>query len=539
LSRLLPASHKHIFIALAALLAIVFLSPDIANRTGAEDAFMYAHEVEEFNYPQLLHPHHRLYHVFAKALYDLSGAERAFPVMLWLSIISGLLTLILAYFLLIRLIGANPWQALVSTSLIAFSNGFWRYTHEVETCTFTTLVALLFVAVAFKTGPTVPGCIYAALAGTAALLVHMALLPLVLGALPAWLIWHRAWTPLVVYPLLLGATFLTIDHSLENARLVAGPPYFTPVDTDQATVQYDPPPTTHRLSATQPIKAGVGFGQAFADASAIFAIAPLRTLLTDTLFPYRQLHEQTFLVRHMNLPTALMLLGMAVATALYFAFWVLRTLITFLRQHNGLKFTQWQPTHAFFWAWAAGTILMVFLFEPDNPEMWVVAMVPIQFSLAALWKITGQSWQRPGAILVALLITTNFFGGLRLLANPANDYHHATSIWTRQNASTHDLMVIAELRPNYERYLRYKSPVRILNVFYIDADEAMETLNTLTQDTRHIIIHERIARENLIDADNINNLRQQLAPDLHPLPNAPREFLWQPQTLPDELTTGE
>jgi len=524
--RLLPDSHQPLFFAIASLLVFVFVTPEIANRTGAEDAFMYALEVEEFSYPQLLHPDHRLYHVLAKALYDLSGAERAFPVMLGLSLISALLALALSYILIIRLLKATPWQALTSTALIGFSNGFWRYSLEVETCSFTALTALVFIAVAFASGPTLRGCLLIALTGTLAILIHKALLPMVLGALPAWLLWHRAWRPAALYVILTTTSFLLIDSQMTTARNDAFQTYQTTRQPGEI-VHYDPPPTPLRLSATQPVKAAIGFGQAFADGSAVFAIPPLRTLLTETLFPYRQLHEQSFLVRHMSLPAAISLLTLTIACGLFFAIWVLRTITTFLIQHQGWRFTRWHPTHAFFYSWAAGTILMVFLFEPDNPEMWVIAMLPIQFSLAALLKISGNSWTKPGALLVALLILTNYFGGLRLLANPDNDYHHATSHWSRTHANAEDVLVIAELRPNYERYLRYHTPVRILNVFYLPADQALDQIKTLASQAPTIVIHERIAREDLVNTPNINALRNLLAPNLHPIPDAPREFHWQ------------
>jgi hypothetical protein len=148
------------------------------NHTEAEDAYYYARMVESGRGAELYHRHHLLYLPVGRAL--LTGARaagyagRALPVLIVWSVVAGAVTVTSLAILLGR---RGGWAAV---GLLG-SYGFWRYSGTAEI--YVPVMALMTGALlcAVRSDRRVGWAAGAVILSSAALLLHLAALPAVLG----------------------------------------------------------------------------------------------------------------------------------------------------------------------------------------------------------------------------------------------------------------------------------------------------------------------------------------------------------------------
>ncbi len=475
----------------------VFCLPPIENRTEAEDAFTYALEVEKLPYGQLFHPNHRLYHPLAKGIFVLSKQERSFEVLAVFSGVMAVGSLFVFYFLIKKLTGAGNWQSLAWTVCLAFSYGFWRYAREVEVYAMGWLGCLSVLALFFlwKGGrPWVRGVMYAVVV-VVALNIHRALGPplLVIGLVDLFI--QRQWLAglvsagvgLLLYSVCEVSADALPTRKVSLAKRGELSDFFEEeLKVDRKQLSKKRP---FRLSSLP--KGAIGLGVSLLGGNVLMASEPVYEFFSKELFPYRFLAEEKMMVDG--------------TSSLWILFWLLGVFtVVFLIGTAGKML--WRsvrkgelPNSSEKWAVLAGLgcyLVMIIVFEPGNPEMWLLGL-PLVWLALALWLPRfpcRQIWFLGGALLV-----TNYVGGMFFLASKENDYHDQTSRLVRGEARAGDIYLMGTLNSVHARYVRYAVEVEVSVVKVGDrrTDEFYRLVGQHIQQGRRVFVHESLVRKDV------------------------------------------
>ncbi|MGE9268486.1 MAG: hypothetical protein ACQKBY_10340 [Verrucomicrobiales bacterium] len=469
-------------------LAGVFFCPRIANHSEAEDAFTYAREVEERPYREILHPNHRLYHPLAKAVFELSGAEKSYHVLVGLSRAGAVLALGFFYLLLRDLGVGGEGRRFALVAGLALTYGFWRYAHEVEVYAVGSAILLGVIWLVFRLPEKGRGVLCALLI-VFALNVHRALGPPLVVLALAYLVGRKDWRGLAFALLFLPSAYLITERLADLTSVTRAQP------RDELAVLLHEELRSQRavdraeatLSPASVPKAVVGLGSAVVGTNLIMGVDPVYELLQNRLFPYRFLEEERMMAEGWPLWQitlwTLCLLGVVVL-GLVMA-WQLRALPG-----------QWRGWSAQTWAviLAAGAYgAMIFAFEPGNPEMWLLG-VPLFWLMAAL--LTRAVASRWLAGWVACLAMGNFLGGISLLADEERDYHYVTSAEVRREARPGDLYLLGVTNAVHDRYVNYR--VKNLTIISVPRQSARfaefyQLLSNEIKGGRRVFVHETLS----------------------------------------------
>ena len=436
------------------------------NHSEANDAYDYARRVEAPGWSGLCHGQHLFYLPVCKGLFigarQARLAERAFPVMIWFSRVSGALAVVLLALLLRRrgaelehspdLAGALQIAAWMGAGGLACSYGFWRYSNEAEIyCPATLLVLLAWFAAAGR--PTQRNAALSGLCGALGCLLHIfAVLP-TFAALPLFYLWQRRLRHAVLHLVLAGTLCGTVYLAVYGTRAV------TEIFAGGAAQPEG------GFRATGLVQGAIGLTQDLTAGNFLFTQERFQQALTRT-FPHRALHRFIYTAQHADraartvpfVTLALLALTGLVLLAVRWKIWHAawrprRSLDPPLAAAAGL----WFGLHA----------LILLSREPGNPENWIMALPPlwllIAVTLYAPLAAAGRTLL-PAAMTV-LLLAHNYFGGLRLLARPQGDYCAAKAAWFLTRTAPDDLIITAE-SDEFVRYLAYHQTARIEHLLY-------------------------------------------------------------------------
>jgi len=436
-----------LFLALLGL----FLLTAPANHTEAEDAYEYARQAEQGRGVELFHFHHLLYLPLMQGLFrllqDAGYAGRAFPVLMGISMVCGALTICLFTSLLARRRGAVG--ALPFSLGLLFSYGFWRYACEAEIY----IPAALFAVWAFwlasdsAKGPW--RAIATAVTASLGILVHLLnVIPLAGGITLYYILRRRfktAGAHLLLVTILVAAVYT-------GAALTVGFSY-----------THESQPQEGGLDPWMLPKGLVGAGQAVVSGNFLFAYPGVQQQL-QRLFPYRMLGEELYMGRHAPLLSravpSVTLTALVVVGA-----WLLVGLVRRLsiRESRFAIFKSWGSDGWVAAFWLLGISGIVLLVEPGNPELWVLALMPLWWTLSACWPSLNRKLVLGWGVLVFLLALHNGAGGMALIRSRDGDYNYQKTKWLLSQELDGGLIITAD-NPVYIFYLHYHTDAGIIDL---------------------------------------------------------------------------
>ncbi len=433
---------------LAVCFGAIYLCTLPVNRSEAEDAYMYAYDVETKSMQDLLHPHHLLYGPLGKGIYDVSReiglAERALPVLVGLSLLSGICALALFSLLLGRYGGIGQSRALPLSACLGASYGFWRYSVEAEIylpVTAITLAACVCLAPGRRKKVTVIGGL--TLAALAPVTHILALLPLGI-ALPLCLLryGHRR-RAIATFACVVGVVFLTylgvaLSGNLKSGFGIA----LTGASAGSSGV------------GTRLLHGLVAFGQTLVSGNFLFGW-PTFSEWIHRCFPSRMFAEEDWLGGSMSRVQVLTSWGSLVVLCVVALCVAIGACFRRIRDAGSADAREYASKRApllfLSTVWLAAHALLLLVMDPGSPENWVmVAPAAILLMGASLPRDYGL----PLWGLALALALHNYSGGLRLLQDAQGDYNRVKANWLIEKVETGDYVVTAG-GPVFERYLRY------------------------------------------------------------------------------------
>ena len=452
----LPCAHTpmrpHVFVGLFAAVFCFLLLTFPSNHSEAEDAYSYALAVEQGGAAELFHMHHLLYLPLMKGLFAVAGflgyAGRAFPLLIGFSMLAGAFSICL----FAGLTGGKKTGVFFAAALL-FSYGFWRYSTTAEIYVPVTALSLLALICARRAEENAFFFWGSVLCGSAALLMHVASWPLVLGALPFLYLANRraprAVAYLVAVPLITAGVYISV---------ISGPGLTVFSDTQVVRETL--------LSPRVWVKGAAAWSQNVASGNFLFSIEPVVEKIR-ALFPYHMLQEEIFMGK-----MAPRWVGWAASgTFVFVVLAVLSCLLFVFRaiRQGGLADWAWPATLLL---WLGGTAATALIFEPANPEMWICTLAPFWLLMSVLWDRLPEPsvWaRRVPAVLVAALLFHNFMGGMSLVASPEKDYCRQKTEWVVREAQPNDVILMADSQAAVT-FLRYQTPAQVVDAKFITPD---------------------------------------------------------------------
>jgi len=495
-------SHRSwILIIFAVVAGFLIWGTTITNHTEAEDAYEYARAVEDYNYNQLYHPHHRIYHPLGKWIYELSGATKSFGVLQVFSGICSSLTLVLFYQLLKRL---NPECFLGNifyTSALMVTYGFWRYSREVEVYPLMWLSILCSLHVFLLLKNKRHNWLVYALVILVATTVHSSLAPILVAPVGILLLKdsQNLWKLPLFCILLVGGYFgveKVFSSQLQDEWITelrgGAEETFGSRQRSQAV-----PKLKIQLSSIP--KAAIGSGACLIASAPIMSFDSVYHLLETRIFPYRQLSEERFFVENLPYLWKWVWLILMILTVIVLCLYC--CLALFRRR---LKDVLADKNTLFIISGFTAYVGLIFLFEPGNPEMWLTG-------LPLFWLAVSVLLPRPKKIwigIVLLMVGTNYLGGIGLLGDPERDYNRATSAHAL-NAIEGDLYLTDQNAGVHGRFISYTSEAKLLRLTgeEPERDALRERLSKALASGNKIFIHRSALNKAIVDetfADELN-----------------------------------
>jgi len=431
--------------------ALAFLALTVpANHTEAEDAYEYARLVEQETGAPLFHVHHLLYLPLVQGLFRLLQRDgytgRAFPVLLEISVVCGAHVFSLFTELLYRRRGLD--SALPFSLGLLFSYGFWRYACEAEIYVPAVCVAVAVFWLLLQPEGGWRRILAVSVLSAFGICIHAVnVIPLLGGVVLFYLVSRKgnpAFTHLLITSLLVALAYRVVANT-------AG--IYTPATDTQ--------PFEGGLNFAMFGKGAVGFAQALVSGNYLF-ICPVFQQQIQALFPYRMFAEEIYMGGRVSMWSFYAALGTSIlglAGAVLFLLDIVR------RRFRDLWPVDWSPSLATALFWLVGLAGVVLLFEPGNPEMWVMALLPLWWCAALLLDRLPRSLQRLALVLVIFLGLHNGVGGMALIQSQAGDYNVQKTHWLLQQDMTDSLIVTAESHV-FISHLNYWSDAELLDLNY-------------------------------------------------------------------------
>jgi hypothetical protein len=440
-------------------LTLWFILTAPANRAEADDAYLYAHWVEDLSFRDTfdvpLSPLHVLYvpvmQILFRTLRALGIVDRPFAMMAIVSALAAAGALLVFARLLRRRMGLSGRAALTGSAILAVTYGFWRYAAEVELYSISILLAVATLYVAMD--PDI-GRRRAAAAGTlaaAASLFHTMNLLVAVVAVPVYLL--RARRPRVLWSYAAGLVPV-IAVVVVGAFFLADPGVgiltFYSNGGDQTGFGLLPNDFPHAV---------VGFGQLLVSGNFLFSYGPVTDRLADW-FPHRNFGDEVFAGDHTASIVswvAPFTLGLAVVVLLIAGVVAAARWSRDIGRPQVLGLASWLASHTI--------VLLVMRESLDQPEVWMLALPPtVALLVYGLEKPDREArhWKEYLPIVLAgALLAHNLVGGLAPMYGTGGDRMHQKSAWLLENAGSEDVILTAD-GANYFRYLRYQSDAEVI-----------------------------------------------------------------------------
>lgn len=478
-----------VFVGLAGL----FLLTAPLVHTEANDAYLFAYDVEFESWGDAVNPRHVLFGPVNKALFAgaraLGMADRAVGVIsVTNALVAAAAVILQVQFLRCRL--KTPLRfSYFGGALLTVTYGFWRFSAEIETYMWGLLTALALAYVVSSPDERAQTSIGAGVLAAVAFLAHGLNGLLAFVAIPVYLLVKRQPRRLAIYGITASAT-LTIGTAL--AYLVAAP-------ANTGYVEFYASEGALALSPGRLAQGIVGLGQAMVSSQFLFAYEMFAEQI-ERAFPSNSVADQVYLGERLGTLTvgAMSVTFLVSVSMLLVAGWhSTRGLRSRIKEPVVILLAAWLVVHAAF-VLVAGS-------GSAGPQLWVLVLPPMtMLAVTGLVSLPGDRAARTlvlPIVIVALLVHNTL--GMSLWLRPENDRQRARSAWLIENTTDEDAVFMAETVPLY-RYVRYHASAQTFNLLgardpwtvYAEATEAAGAVYT-TGDTFDVPAYIRQVRPDL------------------------------------------
>ncbi|MBI5788629.1 MAG: hypothetical protein HZA78_07235 [Candidatus Schekmanbacteria bacterium] len=493
------------------LLFFLFYLPTLCGiSAAAPDSIDYLLRIDNtlgLNYPYnpLFHPHHLLFNGLARLWLKfcrLTGVTSESDLLIaGFNALWGSGSLTIFYRLLRDRLKYHPFTALLGTMLPAFSFGFWFYSVCVEVC----IIPLFFLLLSFYllTGKELDGkSLYlAGMFQALAVLLHQAhvlFLMVVLGAI--WLGRERLAITrvkaiscyLISFISGVAIPYLIVSfYILRFDSIIKLWGWLTSYAHESANI--------HPLSLATLLKAAIGFGRSLIGANFIFAIPWAKEIINKFLSGH-DLRDEVYLVRNLETNGAYFLLalsGIFFSLLIYagFRLWRKSRLLNPESRDIFQLAGIWFAVYALFFIFWVGHNLEFWI--PQSLCFWLMGLVILaQSEKKARWLLTA----------AGLLLTLNFFGGLRFLRDKNNDFYYKKSAPLAGLVSKRDLIIVGQSINDEQSaleswnvellyfYLLKYTPADVINLNLFEEKSQLKKLldHTLAEGHKIIIFEEAL-----------------------------------------------
>lgn len=420
----------------------------------ANDAYLFAHDIEKASFSEAINPRHVIFAPINRALFAgaraIGIADRVVGVVSVTNALVAAGAVILQIQILRRRLDVPLRSSLLGGILLAVTYGFWRFSAEIETYMWGVLTALALVYVITSNDGSTRSPVIAGVLAAVAFLAHGLNGLLVFPVVPVFLLASRRLRDLVIYGavasvLLVATTFLFY--------LLASP-------SDSDYLEFYASEGSVSLSMSRVAQATIGSGQALLSSQFLFAYDEFSERV-ERSFPSNSVSDQAYLGEKLGpVTTGMMSMTFLVAAALLgvAAYRVVRGLRNSIKRPIVGLLASWLLIHAVF--------LLIVGSGSAGPQLWVLVLAPAS-TLAVIGLDAHAPTQRAGpprlllALIVALLVHNAV--GMTLWLRPELDRHRERSAWLVENTTADDAILIAETESLYQ-YLRYHTDAEAFNL---------------------------------------------------------------------------
>ena len=447
------------------LLAAFYLLTAVGNIGETDDVYAFAYRAENFSLDYISDPRLMLYHMAMRVLFlggEAVGLDvSALTLMRVFSALCAAASLLMLLRIIVAGLKLSSATALLATSVLGISYGFWRYAAEAEVY----IPAILLILVAFhglmqslaRAGGPVSGLpVFAgwgALAGLAVLFYQPSVVPLFF-AFPFLMLYRDRILHLGFY-LAAGGAVVVIGYLLGFHAFWPDPLSLVTFEAflSQRASEFIVPPFSLRTVVVSMIRSAFSLGHDLASVNWIFAFDPVVQLIKQA-FSNNVITEEVFLAKRAG-----GLVYLPIFTLIALALLILRMVVAI-----------WWPSFAWLMlrpflvilVWTAINGAIIGRLNPAGLEAWIMVFPPLVMLFAGLviepCCRAGQS--RLIATFAGVLFLHNAIGGMALVWDPANEYDRATGAWVIAEAKPEDL-VIVNGNAGLGEAMRYLSPAKV------------------------------------------------------------------------------
>ena len=431
------------------------------NLSEPDDAFAFAYRAERFALTHFSDPRLLGYHVLGRVLWLGSEALglgiRGLEILRGISVLGAAACLWLMFRILVRDLGVAALPAFLSTALLAFSYGFWRYAAEADVYVpaMALCAAILHLLLQSDTGWRRHAAI-GALAGLCVLFYQPNAIPLFL-VFP-WLLLRNGVGSAFAYcaagSLAAIAGYLTGYFAYWDAPLdlMSFRAFLA-----QRSEEFMVAPLSLKTLAVSIVRSGFALGHDLVSSNWVFGL-PHAERVVQRIFGAHVIEEELFLARHAGvlvyLPLLILPLAGAAAWRVLAAAWPLR-----------LQAVRRRPL-PLIGLWAGATALVIGRLNPGGIEAWIVVLLPLSLLVAV--GIVAPACERRGTRAVWLMLVAfalhNWLGGMALVQSRQSDLTYLRGAWAAANAQQDDLVIVVG-NVNLAESLRYRGRARVEMVY--------------------------------------------------------------------------
>lgn len=471
------------FLFLGWFIFYLFTAP--AVHVEADDAYLYAYQVEQDSLTGLLHPYHPLYLPLMRGLFEVGKsigvADRSFELMTAVGAALAAAAVVLFSLILWKRLGVSKKPSIAIGGLLGFSYGFWRYAAEAEVYALALLLVLGLVWWIFGERWSVSHAAWGGVIALLAVLGHVLNIIPALVSAPLYLALRHGKKHVLAYLTVFLLASVPVAYAIGRVARVEYPNY--------ATIQW--PNDGHGKDPEireLPIGAAA-LGHAVVSGGFLFVFPGYRDWISKR-FPNQRLEGEK-LVGARAWPHT----GIAGSITLIIA--VIAFGWTLCRGLAGVLPPISDPVALSTLSWLALYVAVIaYTGNLEQPEAWLLVLVPFWVLFAKLVYV-GAEFRGNAVLLVFLpcaLLLHNSVGGMTMLKNPESDRHRLKARWLLEHARETDVILTSE-SAGFTRYLKYYSDAEVVSLQQLSTSEVATIQEESVRSADRVFVTGEIVRQ--------------------------------------------
>ncbi len=444
--------REKIFIPILWLgILILYLVSFPGNRHENDDGYSYAFAIRQFNYSDLFISRYLIFLPFSKWIWDslrtLGLILDPYLLLCYLSVIFSLLTLVLFYYLIRKVFKLTIEFAVLSTLLLAFSYGYWRYSVEAEVYAVSNfLVLMVFLLIPNSLNNhrlNLKVILISIIGGVGVLFYKPNFIPIFL-AFPFLFIFKGKWKELGIY-LGIGALFIVLSYYVVFNLSVKSEGNFLNFLLGGESSTPGNPFLSFFVTGSDLVAPNFIYG--FKNISSFI----------HQRFPGNMIQEEVFAAKHNGIFNVIALFSLLGLIINFFILLYLRFKIFNIKPSNRISYI--------LAIWVIVYSIVLGILDPGSPEPWLMIIIPliILFMYLIINPILNKKQSRFWIIsFILLLLFHNIIGGYLVIKDRNFDYNYYENKWIIEHAQKHDLVITLSSYTGLQ-YLLYFSKASICN----------------------------------------------------------------------------